>query len=214
MERARETLLQGHRYGRSAGAAFGAWSGGGPAAGHSNAAWDGWACVAALPRARPFRRPTPLRVRARGVQAFSDHPGSALTASGSRYRTLVLLAAERGSAQTLELVLDACRAAAGSQQALVDHLNVPDKKGNSALALAARSKCAGHVLIVMRGMWMRRGLGAACLSLALGYGSGLAPPSSAAPDLSRQPFFGGIFLEGGCCRGGERKVGAISTGHV
>lgn len=62
--------------------------------------------------------------------------------SSSRSRTLVLFAAEKGSAAALEVILDSCREVAGGPQQFKDHINIPDRKGNSALALAARARYA------------------------------------------------------------------------
>lgn len=59
--------------------------------------------------------------------------------SSAKSRTLVLFASEKGSAAALEVVLDACREAARGPQEFRDHINVPDRKGNGPLALAARA---------------------------------------------------------------------------
>ncbi|KAK2076099.1 hypothetical protein QBZ16_001435 [Prototheca wickerhamii] len=72
--------------------------------------------------------------------------------SSAKSRTLVLFASEKGSAAALEVVLDACREAARGPQEFRDHINVPDRKGNGPLALAARAgKPANVGLLLMRG---------------------------------------------------------------
>ncbi|KFM27568.1 Serine/threonine-protein phosphatase 6 regulatory ankyrin repeat subunit C [Auxenochlorella protothecoides] len=81
-----------------------------------------------------------------------EHPAALLAIRASRLRTLVLLASDKGSALTLEVVLDACRVAAGGPRELRALIDVPDSKGNSALALAAKNcKPANVALLLMRG---------------------------------------------------------------
>lgn len=77
------------------------------------------------------------------MQLCQEHPAALLAIRASRLRTLVLMASDKGSALALEVVLDACRVAAGGPRELRAHIDVPDSKGNSALALAAKNWWAG-----------------------------------------------------------------------
>lgn len=73
------------------------------------------------------------------IQLCQEHPATLLSIRVSSLRTMVLLASDKGSAMALEVVLDACRVAAGGPREFRALIDVPDSKGNSALALAAKN---------------------------------------------------------------------------